>query len=89
MDVMIAALCYIFQLRLLLKWRKFKIEITHWSAAANFQLLKVNNSQKKNQKVTEPKTENKTNNREENLKDEKDKKQKQGEGISNGNLTSI
>ena len=79
MDVMIAALCYIFQLRLLLKWRKFKIEITHWSAAANFQLLKVNNSQKKNQKVTEPKTENKTNKREENLKDEKKEEEKNKE----------
>jgi hypothetical protein len=64
---MIAALCYIFQLRLLLKWRKFKIEITHWSASAYFQLLKVNNnSQKQIQIVTEPKTENKTNNRKEN-----------------------
>jgi hypothetical protein len=58
----IAALCYIFQLRLLLKWRKFKIEITHWYAAAYFQLLKVNNnSQKLIQTVTEPKTKNKLN----------------------------
>ena len=63
---MIAALCYIFQLRLLMKWRKFKIEITHWSAAANFQLLKVNNSQKQIQTVREPKIENKLNKREEN-----------------------
>ena len=70
-----------------MKWPKFKTKITRWSAAACFLFLKVNNLQKQIQTVKEPKTENKLNKREEKLT--KEEKQKQGEGISNENLTSI
>ena len=58
-----------------------------WNGANLKPKSPTNNLQKKIHTVTEPKTENKLNKREEKLT--KEEKQKQGEGISNENLTSI